>query len=169
MPFFGHTFVFSILAISAENEKLRVWPSVLVVVIGLILSIFAMRMLHKANGQESQEVKALMQFSFGWQVVAVFGGLLLLTLGSLPLNYAGMGTTSSLSHFGLFAATQGGLFGSEAAHLIPFIFSMPFLVHLVVFFMFGKAMKDSGKMPVKTVYSITAIGVLGVLLSVFVL
>ncbi|BAM48501.1 hypothetical protein [Amphibacillus xylanus] len=169
MPFFGHIFVFSILAISSERGSLWMWPSVLVVVIGLVLTLISMKTLRKSNGDDAQEVKALMQFSFGWQVVAVFGGLLLLTLGSLPLDYAGMGTTSSLSHFGLFAATQGGLFGAEAAHLIPFIFSMPFLVHPVVFFMFGKAMKDNGRMPEKTVYAITAVGIIGVLISAFVL
>ncbi|GAA4060757.1 hypothetical protein [Amphibacillus indicireducens] len=169
MPFFGHIFVFSILAISSERESLWMWPSILVVVIGLALTFMAMRTLSKANGNDAQEVKSLMQFSFGWQVVAVFGGLLLLTLGSLPLDYAGMGTTSSLSHFGLFAATQGGLFGSEAAHLIPFIFSMPFLVHPVVFFMFGKAMKDEGRMPEKAVYALATIGAIGVLVSAFVL
>ena len=169
MPFFGHIFVFSILAISSERGELWMWPSLLVVVIGLALSFYAMTILRKSNNEDAKEIKGLMYFSFGWQVVAVFGGLVLLTLGSLPLNYAGMGTTSSLSHFGLFAATQGGLFGTEAANMIPFIFSMPFLVHPVVFFMFGKAMQDDGRMPVKTVYAITAIGVVGILVSAFIL
>lgn len=169
IPFFGHIFVFSILAISAENGELWLWPSVLVVVVGLAITLISMRGLRKSNGKDSKEITALMQFSFGWQVVSVFGGLLLLTLGSFPLDYAGMGITSSLSHFGLFAATQGGLFGAEAAHLIPFIFSMPFLVHPVVFFMFGKAMKNGGEMSVKTVYTITALGVAGILFSTFML
>jgi len=169
MPFFGHIFVFSILAISAEQGSLWIWPSVVVVLIGAILTYISMAGLRKANEDDASEIKALMKFSFGWQVVSVFGSLLLLTLGSMPLNYAGMGTTSALSHFGLFAATQGGIFGSEAASLIPFVFSMPFLVHPVVFFMFGKAMKDNGRMPVRTVYTITAIGALGVLISAFIL
>jgi len=145
------------------------WPSLLVVVIGLALSFYAMTILRKSNNEDAKEIKRLIYFSFGWQVVAVFGGLVLLTLGSLPLNYAGMGATSSLSHFGLFAATQGGLFGTEAANMISFIFSIPFLVHPVVFFMFGKAMQDDGRMPVKTVYALTAIGVVGILVSAFIL
>lgn len=169
IPFFGHIFVFSILAISSERGELWMWPSVLVVVVGIALTLIAMRALRKANGDDAQEIKGLMQFSFGWQVVSVFGSLILLTLGSMQLNYAGMGTASALSHFGLFAATQGGLFGAEAASLIPFVFSMPFLVHPVVFFMFGKAMKDNGRMPVKAVYTIAAIGAIGVLVSAFVL
>ena len=169
MPFFGHIFVFSILAVSADRGNLWIWPSVVVVLIGLILTFISMKVLQKVNGEDAGEIKALMQFSFGWQVVSVFGSLLLLTLGSMPLEYAGMGTTSALSHFGLFAATQGGIFGSEAASLIPFVFSMPFLVHPVVFFMFGKAMKDNGRMPVKTVYIITAIGLIGILVSAFLL
>src|SRR5690625_7162306 len=108
-----------------------------------------------------------MQFSFGWQVVSVFGSLLMLTLGSMQLNYAGMGTASALSHFGLFAATQGGLFGAEAASLIPFVFSMPFLVHPVVLFLFGKEMKINGDMPFKATYTFDAIGVIGMFFASF--
>ncbi|MBM7540325.1 hypothetical protein [Amphibacillus cookii] len=169
IPFFGHVFVFSVLAISAENGALWIWPSLLIVAVGLAFTILALKHLRIANHDDAKEIKALMQFSFGWQLVAVFGGLLLLTLSTIAFDYSGMAQASAISHFGLFAAIQEGMFGAESANLIPFIFSMPFLVHPVVFFMFGKAMKDGGKMPIKTVYIISAIGVIGLMISLFVI
>lgn len=168
IPFFGHVFVFSVLAISAERGALMFWPSLIIIGVGVIFTFFALRNLRRANDEDSREVKALMQFSFGWQLIAVFGGLMLLKYSSIPFEYAGMAQASAISHFGLFAAIQGGMFGVEAAALIPFIFSMPFLVHPVVFFMFGKAMKDDGLMPIKTVYAISAVGIVGLLVSLFV-
>jgi hypothetical protein len=59
------------------------------------------------------------------------------------------------------------MFGDEASALIPFIFSMPFLVHPLVFFMFGKAMENNGEMPIKPVYILALIGVAGVAYALF--
>ncbi|WP_078380388.1 hypothetical protein [Sutcliffiella halmapala] len=167
IPFFGHIFVFSVLAISAERGSLWVWPSLLIVGAGVLLTVLSLINLRKANGEDKKEVKALMQFSFGWQMCAVFGGLALLSLSTMSLEYSAMAQSSAISHFGLFAAIQGEMFGSEAALLIPFIFSMPFLVHPLVFFMFGKAMENNGEMPIKPVYVLAFIGVLGVAYSIF--
>ncbi|PYZ95107.1 hypothetical protein CR194_06220 [Salipaludibacillus keqinensis] len=162
IPFFGHIFVFSILAISADRGSLWLLPSIILVSIGVLLTILALRNLRKANGNDKREVNALMQFSFGWQICAVFGGLTLLSLSSMQMDYGAMAQTSAISHFGLFAAIQEGMFGADAASLIPFIFSMPFLVHPLVFFMFGKAMENDGEMPIKPVYIFCLIGVIGV-------
>lgn len=169
IPFFGHIFVFSVLAISAERGELWTLPSIAIVAIGVLFTIISLKQLKKANNESNKEVKALMQFSFGWQLVAVFGGLLLLSFSQIPFLFTGMAQASAISHFGLFAAVQGGMFGAESASLIPFIFSMPFLVHPVVFFMFGKAMKDDGLMPVKTVHTISFIGLIGVVVSLFII
>ncbi len=168
IPFFGHVFVFSILAISARQEQLYLGPSLLVAVIGVVLTIISLRAMSRADGQDAKEVRALMQFSFGWQLCAVFGGFLLLHAAGIPLNFTAMGVSSSISHFGLFAATQGGMFGDEAAALIPFVFSMPFLVHPLVFFMFGRAMERDGRMPRGPVYLLAAIGVAGILYALFI-
>lgn len=162
IPFFGHIFVFSILAVSVEMGGLALIPSLLVAGGGLALTIWALRNLGRARGEDSREVKALMQFSFGWQLCAVFGGLLLLALSSMSIENALMATSSSLSHFGLFAAIQGGMGGPEAAGMIAFVFAMPFLIHPLVFFMFGRAMENDGNMPRGPVYLITLIGILGV-------
>jgi len=162
IPFFGHIFVFSILAISAERGSLWLVPSFILVSIGILLTIYALRNLRNAKGNDKKEVNALMQFSFGWQICAVFGGLTLLSLSAMPMGYGAMAQTSAISHFGLFAAIQEGMFGADAATLIPFIFSMPFLVHPLVFFMFGKAMENNGEMPVKPVYIMALIGIIGV-------
>ncbi|MGM0845094.1 MAG: hypothetical protein ACQEUT_08965 [Bacillota bacterium] len=168
IPFFGHIFVFSILAISAERGSLWFLPSAILGALGLGLTIWALSNLRKANGSDKKEVNALIMFSFGWQICAVFGGLVLLSFSDMPFDYSAMAQSSALSHFGLFAAIQGGLFGTNAALLIPFIFSMPFLVHPVVFYMFGKAMENGGEMPVKPVYSLALIGVLGVTGALFI-
>lgn len=165
VPFFGHIFVFSILAISAEMDKLWLIPSLLVVAAGVLFTFYAIKNLRNANGKDTLEVKGLMQFSFGWQLCAVFGGLTLLSLTAMSIDYSAMATSSALSHFGLFAAVQGGMFGSEAATLIPFIFAMPFLVHPLVFFMFGKAMTLDGEMPKMAVLTIALIGLAGVIYS----
>ncbi|GAE24482.1 hypothetical protein JCM9140_415 [Halalkalibacter wakoensis JCM 9140] len=162
IPFFGHIFVFSILAISAERGSLWIGPAAILVAIGVGLTVLALINLRKANGDDRKEVKALMQFSFGWQICAVFGGLALLTISTMSFEYSTMAQTSAISHFGLFAAIQGEMFGVEAALLIPFIFSMPFLVHPLVFYMFGKAMENDGEMPIKPVYILALIGVIGV-------
>ena len=168
IPFFGHVFVFSILAVSAERGALWIVPAMIIVAIGVGLTILSLVNLRKANGIDQREIKALMQFSFGWQLTAVFGGLAILSLSAMSMEYAAMAQTSAISHFGLFAAVQEGMFGTDAAALIPFIFSMPFLVHPLVFYMFGKAMENDGEMPIIPVYLLAAVGFVGIIISLFV-
>jgi hypothetical protein len=165
IPFFGHIFVFSLLAISVERGALLALPAALIGLVGLVLAGFAFRTLRRSAGQERPEVTGLMLFSLGWQLAAVFLGLLLLSGLSLP--YAGLAKSAALSHFGLFAAIQGGMFGAEAAGLIAFVFAMPFLVHPAVFFLFGRAMENGGEMPRLPVYVLAAIGLAGVLFGLF--
>jgi hypothetical protein len=168
VPFFGHIFVFSILAISVERGGLAILPSLLVAGCGLALTILSLKNLARAEGVDAREVKALMQFSFGWQLMAVFGGLLILSLSSMSIENTLMATSSALSHFGLFAAIQGGMGGAEAAAMIAFVFAMPFLVHPFVFFMFGRAMEKGGQMPALPVYVLALVGLLGVIASLLI-
>lgn len=163
IPFIGHIFVFSILAASATSGELIKSYTLIVVIAGLILTYYAMKMLRRAMGVENQEIRGLMVFSLGWQLVAVFGGLFLLDVSGMSLGDAVMANASAISHFGLFAAIQEGMFGAEAAGMIAFVFAMPFLVHPLVFGIFGKAAENDGIMPAKIVYALAAIGVLGVL------
>jgi len=167
IPFFGHIFVFSILAASASRGELYAGLAGLLVALGIGLTILALLTLRKSQGVEAQEIKGLMQFSFGFQIVAVFGSFLMLWLGGMSINDSAMATSSAISHFGLFAATQGGMFGPQAAVMIPFIFAMPFLIHPFVFGMFGKAVSSDGKMPAKIAYVLAGIGVAGVLYALF--
>jgi len=165
VPFIGHIFVFSILAISMEYGQL-LWPAALAVLVGgVLLTALALRSLSRADGADAQEVKGLMQFSLGWQLTTMFGGLLLLALFAMPLEHSALAKAASMSHFGLFAATQGGMFGADAAGLIALIFSMPFLVHPFVFFMFGRAMANGGAMPRWPVFVLAGAGLLGVALA----
>lgn len=165
VPFFGHIFVFTILAMSVERGALIVPAALTVAIIGVLLTAWSLKTLNKANGKESEEVKGLMQFSFGWQITAVFGGFFLLHLSGMDISSAAMAKSSAISHFGLFAATQGGMFGETASSLIPFIFAMPFLVHPLVFGMFGAAMEKEGEMSRKIVATLALIGVVGVIYS----
>lgn len=165
VPFFGHIFVFSILAISVERGELIFLPSLIVAAGGIFLTFYALRNLARADGKDAGEVKALMQYSFGWQLTAVFGGLLILALSTMTIENMLMAKSSALSHFGLFAAIQGGMGGAEAAGMIAFVFAMPFLVHPMVFFMFGRAMEKDGHMPAVPVYILALIGFVGVLAS----
>jgi hypothetical protein len=55
------------------------------------------------------------------------------------------------------------MFGPEVVALISFIFAMPFLVHPLVFFLFGRAMERGGAMPRLAVYAIASVGFVGVL------
>lgn len=167
IPFFGHIFVFSLLALSIERGELLILPVALVGLAGLVLAALAFRTIRHSAGVERQEVTGLMVFSLGWQLMAVFMGLLL--LAGQPLAYAGLAKSAALSHFGLFAAIQGGMFGAEAADLIAFVFAMPFLVHPLVFFLFGRAMENDGEMPRLPVYVLAIIGLVGVLYGLFVL
>jgi hypothetical protein len=162
IPFFGHIFVFSILAVSIERGGLLVGPALLVAGAGVAMTALALRNLRRGAEQEEREVAALMQFSFGWQMCAVFGGLLLLAASGLSVEYALMAKSSSVSHFGLFAAIQGGMAGEAAQGLIAFVFAMPFLVHPLVFFMFGRAMEKDGYMPRVAVYVLALVGAAGV-------
>jgi hypothetical protein len=161
IPFFGHIFVFSLLALSLEQGQLLTMPIAVVGGVGLALAFFAFRTLRRAGGREREEVTGLMLFSLGWQLFAVFIGLLLLS--GQPLAYAAQAKSAALSHFGLFAAIQGGMFGAEAAILIAFVFAMPFLVHPLVFFLFGNAMENNGEMRRLPVYILTLIGIGGVI------
>ena len=173
IPFFGHLFVFTILAVSVSRGRLLVVPAILVVLIGGVLTYFALTTLRKANGTERQEIKGLILFSIGWQLIAVFGGFLLLDLAGMDLESAAMANSSAISHFGLFAAVQDGMFEEVSAFsssaLISFIFAMPFLIHPLVFGMFGKAMSNGGKMPTKILATLAIIGIIGVSLSLILL
>ena len=168
IPFFGHVFVFTILAVSAKRDGLLAFPAALVVLIGVVITFLSLRKLRGAGGEETKEVQGLMLFSFGWQLMAVFGSFLLLHFSGISIWNAAMATSSAISHFGLFAAVQGDMFGHGTASLIPFIFAMPFLVHPLVFGIFGKAMKNDGVMPFKPVLVFVGIGIIGSLLSLFV-
>ncbi len=166
IPFIGHLFVFSILAASAVNNQLIYSFSILVLATGLALTLYALKRLRKANGNDGKEIKGLMLFSLGWQLVAVFGGLIFLSLSGMGLDDAVMANSSALSHFGLFAAIQGGMFGEQASLMIAFVFAMPFLVHPLVFGIFGKAAEQNGVMPARLVYLLAITGIVGVLISV---
>ncbi len=174
IPFFGHLFVFTILAISVTRGSLLLVPAILVVLLGITFTYFALTTLRKAEGSEKQEIKGLVLFSIGWQLVAVFGGFLLLDFAGMDLESAAMANSSAISHFGLFAAVQGGMFESvnpafSSVALISFIFAMPFLIHPLVFGMFGKAMSNDGKMPKKAVAVLAILGIVGVLFSLIIL
>ncbi len=163
VPFLGHLFVFTILAASATRGSLLLVPSMLVVGVGAVLTYFALKALKEANNERAKQVRGLMLFSLGWQLVAVFGGFIMLDLAGASLAFQAMGNSSAISHFGLFASIQGGMFGEEAAGLISFIFAMPFLIHPVVFGIFGHAMEKNGEMPKKVIGILALIGVVGVL------
>ncbi|MCL2437473.1 MAG: hypothetical protein FWE26_00285 [Coriobacteriia bacterium] len=167
MPFIAHIFVFSVLALSAAQGSLMLIPAIAVLAVGMVLTGLSFMSLRKAKGDNNKEITSLMQFSLGWQLTAMFGGFVLLSIAGMDLDYAAAAVTSSLSHFGLFAATQDGMFGVEIASLLPFIFAMPFLVHPFVFFLFGRAMDKGGKMPKVPVFALAAIGVVGVIVSLF--
>jgi len=167
IPFFGHLFVFTILAISVTRGKLLIIPGLLVVLLGVVLTYFAIKTLRFAKGVEKQEIKGLILFSIGWQLVAVFGGFSLLHFAGMDLESAAMANSSAISHFGLFAAVQGGMFDSvnpliSSPGLINFIFAMPFLIHPLVFGMFGSAMSHDGKMPRKALAVLAIAGIIGV-------
>ena len=165
IPFFGHIFVFTILAASALRGALLVVPAGIVAAAGIVITFLALLKLRKAEGVESKEVTGLMIFCFGWQLIAVFGSFLIQHIAGIKIWNAAMGASSAISHFGLFAAVLGNMFGHGTAELIPFIFAMPFLVHPLVFGMFGRAMKNNGAMPVKPVIVLTVIGVIGSVVS----
>lgn len=180
VPFLGHLFVFTILAAAASAQigsllKLQVLiPAILVILAGAALTYWSLKVLRKANGDDSKEIKGLMLFSLGWQLVAVFGGFLMLSVAGMNLENAAMANSAAISHFGLFAAIQGGMFEAvdatiQSSQLILFIFAMPFLIHPVVFGMFGKAMTKDGKMPVKAISICAILGVIGVIFSLVVL
>ena len=161
IPFFGHLFVFTVLAMSASRGELLLIPGIIIVLIGVVFTYFALKTLASANNEEPKEIKGLILFSLGWQLIAVFGGFILLDFAGMSLEYAAMSNSAAISHFGLFASIQGGMFGSESAGLISFIFAMPFLIHPLVFGMFGKAMSNDGEMPKKAVAVLAIIGIVG--------
>ena len=163
IPFIGHIFVFSILASSATSGKLNITYSLIVLFFGLLFTFFALRNLRKAYGRENIEIRGLMLFSLGWQLVAVFGGLLILSVAGMNLAEAVMANSSAISHFGLFAAIQGGMFGEQASLMIAFVFAMPFLVHPLVFGIFGKTAENNGIMPKRIVYFLALLGAAGVI------
>ncbi len=162
IPFIGHIFVFSILAASVTAGHLILSYTLIIVTTGLVLTWYAMKMMRSASGRDNQEIRGLMVFSLGWQLVAVFGGLLLLDISGMDLADSVMANASAISHFGLFAAIQEGMFGEQASGLIAFVFAMPFLVHPLVFGIFGKTADNDGVMPTKIVCLLAIIGVLGV-------
>jgi hypothetical protein len=168
IPFVGHIFVFSILAASAASGRLLIPYTIIIVAVGIVFTALSLRGLRKSNGIEKSEIRSLMLFSLGWQLIAVFGGLFILNIvGGMPLDNAVMANSSAISHFGLFAAIQGGMFGEQASGLIAFVFAMPFLVHPLVFGIFGKTAENNGVMPTKIVYALALVGLFGVVYAMF--
>jgi hypothetical protein len=173
IPFLAHIFVFSILAASAKRGSLSMIPSVIVLIAGIALTVRSLVTLKSAEmagyeeHKDNREVKSLMMFSLGWQLVALFGSFTLLNTFGMQFEHVAVATASSLSNFGLFSAAQSGMFGTEAAALLPFIFAMPFLVHPFVFFLFGKAMNRGGHMPGLPAFVLAFLGLLGVIFAVF--
>ena len=167
VPFFGHIFVFSILAASARAGYLILPWVAPVVIAGLVLTLFSIRTLRKAGGDDVLEVKGLMQFAFGWQLMAVFFSFSLLALAGMPLGNASIAVSSALSHFGLFTAVSNPdpMFGAEPAAMITFIFAMPFLVHPLVFGIFGNAASHGGKMSARVVGGLALVGLVGMVYS----
>ncbi|WGV99431.1 hypothetical protein QF117_15965 [Vibrio sp. YMD68] len=165
IPFAGHIFVFTILAASAERNALMVEWTIPLIIAGAAFVALSLKNLRNSNGCEATEVKGLMQFSLGWQIVAVFGSFTVLSLAGMSLEHASMSAASGLSHFGLFAAVQEGMFGATAASLITFTFAMTFLVHPLVFGMFGKAAENGGVMANKAVLVLASLGFIGVAYS----
>jgi hypothetical protein len=161
IPFATHIFVFSVLAFSMESGKLLLIPSIILAVLGAGSAILGFWILRQARGREKNEVEGLMFFCLGWQIVALFAGFLALAFSGISLPFSAMATSSALSHFGLFAAVQGGMFGIEAVGMISFIFAMPFLVHPFVFFLFGRAMEKGGEMPAWPVFMLATVGITG--------
>lgn len=166
IPFIGHIFVFSILAASVTAGGLLMGWSMLVVAAGVIITVLSLKILRKANGKDAVEIRGLMLFSLGWQLIAVFGGFALLTLSGMSLDNAVMANSSAISHFGLFAAIQGGMFSEQAASMIAFVFAMPFLVHPLVFWIFGRTLERDGTMPSKVVLWLALVGIGGVLYAI---
>ena len=167
IPFFGHLFVFTVLAVSVSRGELLLLPALFIAVLGFVLTGFSLTTLAKAEGEERKEIKGLMLFSIGWQLVAIFGGFSFLHFAGMDLESAAMANSSAISHFGLFAAIQEGMFDSvsetiDSSALINFIFAMPFLIHPLVFGMFGKAMGNEGRMPENMVGILAVIGIIGV-------
>jgi len=169
MPFVAHPFIFGILAVSAAAGALSMIPSIIMVGVGIALVFYGTKNLKVANGDDAKEVASITTFAQGWTFTAVFGGMTLLSAFGMPMDLMALGVTSSLSHFGLFAATQGGMFGQNAADLLPMIFAMPFLVHPFVFYFFGKAMDNNNEMPKKPVFILAILGLIGVLFSLFII
>ncbi len=163
IPFVGHIFVFSILAASATQDSLILPWAIFIATVGIALTAWSMFVLRKANGIEALEVKGLMIFCFGWQLTAIFSGFLFLNFTGMPLSDAAMASSSALSHFGLFAAIQEEMFGVHASELIAFIFAMPFLVHPLVFGMFGRAAENNGVMPPRIALGLALIGLAGII------
>lgn len=169
VPFLAHIFLFPILALSMVRGYFLVAPALVMAMIGIITTIISLRTLRNSNGSDRQETVGLMQFSLGWQFFALFGGLSILSMFGMPLAHAAMAKSSSVSHFGLFAALQGGMFGTEAAGVITLIFALPFLVHPLVFFMFGQGMEKKGEMPRKPVFALAMLGIVGVIYALLIL
>ena len=167
VPFIGHIFVFSLLAASVTAGVLLIPYTLLIVLAGLLFTVWALRVLKNAGGRDAIEIKGLMLFSLGWQLLAVFGGLSILYLGGMGLQDSVMATSSAISHFGLFAAIQEGMFGDQSAQMIAFVFAMPFLVHPLVFGIFGKSAENNGIMTEKIVYTLAGVGVLGMIYALF--
>lgn len=84
VPFFGHIFVFSILAASAQRGVLLFAWALPVFLVGVVFTVWSLWSMCRAAGDSNAEVKGLMQFSFGWQITAVFGSFNLLNACGMP-------------------------------------------------------------------------------------
>lgn len=159
---FSYLFVTIIARLSMGRPIRIVVLTVLVILLGLAITAWSLKLLRRAENLESEEIRALMLFSFGWQMLALFGGVLIFQTFNIDASYGDTVQSANLSHLGLFAILQEGTTNGISGRLMPFIHAMPLLAYPILFWLFGNTINNQGKISTAAVRVISLLSVAGI-------
>lgn len=159
---FSYLFVTIIARLSLGIPFRIVLLSIMVILLGIVITAWSLQVLRRGKNLESEEIRALMLFSFGWQMIALFSGILIFQTFNIDVSYGDTAQSTNLSHIGLFAILQQGNRSGISSHLLSFIHAMPLLAHPILFWLFGNTKQHQGKISPSAVRSISLLSIAGI-------
>ena len=167
---FSYLLVTIVDRISLGSPHRIIIASILVILFGILITARSLWILKQSEDLETDEVRAIMLFSFGWQVIAIFSGILLLQIIEIKADFGTLAYSPSLSHIGLFAIFQEGMIHNMAGNITPFVYAMPFLAHPILFWVLGHAMNNRESLSTvasRITLTLACLGLTGIIISGF--
>lgn len=160
---FSYLLVTIVDRISLGSPTRIIVISAIIIFLGALITIKSLQILKQSESLESDEVRAMMLFSFGWQVIALFSGILLLHAVVIQTDYGLLTYSANLSHIGLFALFQEHWLSGEIKKTVPFIYAMPLIAQPFLFWVFGYAINRGETLTIGGCRAVLALALFGLI------